>query len=72
MPAAPASAAPDGRTRQVIEDAVRLLQWGRKWHELGELISRLSGRPSVGDTRRILRSHRPAIETAAAAATPAR
>lgn len=60
-PASPAA-------RQVIEDAVRLLQWGRKWHELGELISRLAERPSVGEARRILRTHRAQIETAARSA----
>ena len=52
--------------RPVVEDAVRLLQWGRKWHELGELIARLPQRPTVGDTRRILRTHRARIEAAAA------
>jgi hypothetical protein len=65
-PPAPAAAPMDRATRQVFDDAVRLLQWGRKWHELGELISRLAERPSVGDTRRILRAHRPQIEAAAA------
>jgi hypothetical protein len=43
---------------------VRLLQWGRKWHELGELIARLPQRPTVGETRRILRTHRARIEAA--------
>jgi hypothetical protein len=69
--AASAASAPAPLTataRQVIEDAVRLLQWGRKWHELGELIGRLHGRPPVGESRRILRTHRAQIETAAAAA----
>ena len=61
-PSPPLSAA----ARPVVEDAVRLLQWGRKWHELGELIARLPQRPSVGDTRRILRTHRARIEAAAA------
>jgi hypothetical protein len=51
--------------RPVVEDAVRLLQWGRKWHELGELIARLPQRPTVGETRRILRTHRALIEAAA-------
>jgi hypothetical protein len=46
----------------VIEDAVRLVGWGRKWHELGELIPRLAGRPSPSETRRILRQHRAVIE----------
>jgi hypothetical protein len=63
-----ASAAPpaNAATRQVIEDAVRLLQWGRRWHELGELVSRLHGRPGVGEARRILRANRAQIETTAA------
>jgi hypothetical protein len=52
----------------VIEDAIRLLQWGRKWHELGELISRLAERPPVGEARRILRTHRAQIEAAAQSA----
>ena len=52
-------------TQQVFNDAVRLIQWGRKWHELGELISRLADRPSVGEVRRILRTHRARIETSA-------
>jgi hypothetical protein len=57
--------------RPVVEDAIRLMQWGRKWHELGELIARLPQRPSVGDTRRILRTHRARIEAAAASSTGA-
>jgi len=55
-------------TQQVFDDAVRLLQWGRQWHELGELISRLSDRPSVGEVRRILRTHRARIEATAGTA----
>jgi hypothetical protein len=54
-------------TQQVINDAVRLIQWGRKWHELGELIARLSDRPTVGEVRRILRTHRARIEASASA-----
>jgi hypothetical protein len=61
-PAPPLSAV----ARPVVEDAVRLLRWGRKWHELGELIARLPERPTVGETRRILRTHRARIEAAAA------
>jgi hypothetical protein len=63
--AASAPTSPSAAARQVIEDAVRLLQWGRKWHELGELIGRLHGRPSVGEARRTLRMHRAQIEAAA-------
>jgi hypothetical protein len=58
----------DAQAREVIEDAIRLTQWGRKWHELGELISRLPARPGVGETRRILRAHRARIEAEAASA----
>ena len=60
--------APDPATRTVIEDAVRLLQWGRQWHELGELIARLADRPAVGEVRRVLRAHRQHIEATAAVA----
>ena len=52
-------------TQQIIADAVRLLKWGRQWHELGELVSRLADRPSVGEVRRALRAHRARIEAAA-------
>lgn len=55
-------------TRQIMDDAVRLLKWGRQWHELGELISRLADRPSVGEVRRTLRAHRARIEAAAGTA----
>lgn len=65
-PAAPALPPLNAAVRPIVEDAVRLLQWGRKWHELGELIARLPQRPTVGETRRILRTHRARIETAAA------
>ena len=71
MPPAAAAPAVSAAAKQVIGDAVRLLQWGRKWHELGELISRLSERPSVGDARRILRTYRAQIEAAAAASAGA-
>jgi hypothetical protein len=66
--AASAPAPPSAAAQQVIEDAIRLLQWGRKWHELGELIGRLHARPSVGEARRILRTNRAQIEAAAALA----
>lgn len=51
----------------VINDAVRLLNWGRPWHELAELIARIADRPKLPEVRRILRSHRAAIEMRAAA-----
>jgi hypothetical protein len=57
---------------QIIADAVRLINWGRPWHELAEAIARMADRPSAGELRRILRTHRAEIERRAAAevATP--
>lgn len=46
----------------VVEDAIRLLGWGRAWHELPELIGRLAERPSATEIRRILREQRARIE----------
>lgn len=46
----------------VIADAVRLLRWGRQWHEIAELIARMAERPNIAEVRKILRSHRPSIE----------
>ena len=47
---------------QVIADAARLVQWGRKWYELPELIARMAGRPSLPDVRRILKENKSAID----------
>jgi hypothetical protein len=49
----------------VIADAVRLIVWGRKWHELVELIGRFAERPSATEIRRILKEHRASIEKTA-------
>ena len=49
----------------VIADAVRLLGWGRQWHELADMISRLSERPSPSEIRRILRTYRAQIDAVA-------
>lgn len=46
------------REKQVLDDAKRLLKWGRQWHELPELISRMADRPSVADVRRLLRENK--------------
>jgi hypothetical protein len=56
--AGPADAARD----QVIADAARLVQWGRKWFELPELIARMADRPSLPDVRRILKENKAAID----------
>ena len=47
---------------QVIADAARLVQWGRKWYELAELIARMADRPPLPEVRRILKDHKTAIE----------
>ncbi|HET9862667.1 MAG TPA: hypothetical protein VFP37_04430 [Steroidobacteraceae bacterium] len=46
----------------VIADAVRLLGWGRLWHELAEMIARLAERPAPSEIRRILRTYRDHID----------
>jgi hypothetical protein len=48
--------------RLVAADSVRFLSWGREWHELPEVISRLDGRPNEEITRRILKANRAVIE----------
>lgn len=52
-------------TATVVADAVRLIVWGRKWHELVELIGRFAERPSAAEIRRILKENRASIEKAA-------
>jgi hypothetical protein len=49
----------------VIADAVRLLGWGRQWHELAEMIARLAERPVPSEIRRILRTYRDQIDAVA-------
>jgi hypothetical protein len=51
---------------QVITDAARLVQWGRKWFELPELIARMADRPALPEVRRILKENKAAIEKKAA------
>jgi hypothetical protein len=46
----------------VIADAVRLLGWGRQWHEIAEMIARLAERPSPSEIRRVLRTYRDHID----------
>jgi len=47
---------------QVIADAARLVQWGRKWYELAEIIAKMADRPHLTDVRRILKDNKAAIE----------
>ena len=46
----------------VVSDAIRLLKWGKQWHELAELIARMAERPALAEVRRILRSNKQRIE----------
>jgi hypothetical protein len=52
---------------QVIADAARLVQWGRKWYELPELIARMADRPSLPEVRRILKENKSSIDAKAGA-----
>lgn len=61
-PAPAKSVAGPAMQKKVMADAVRLLKWGREWHELAELIARLADRPPAGEVRKILRSHKTEIE----------
>jgi hypothetical protein len=59
----PAAASPAVSPReQVLADAERLLQWGRKWYELAELIARMADRPPLPEVRRILKEHKAALD----------
>ncbi len=52
---------------KIITDAIRLLKWGKSWHELAELIERIAERPSAAEIRKVLRANRSEIEAKAAA-----
>jgi len=61
-PAAKAPASAAAVQKKVMADAVRLLKWGKDWHELVDLIARIADRPPAAEIRRILRSHKAEIE----------
>jgi hypothetical protein len=50
---------------KIITDAVRLMKWGKPWHELAELIARIAERPPAGEIRKLLRAHKAEIEAKA-------
>jgi len=54
-PPAERAAPTDAVRAQVLGDAKRLMQWGRKWYELPELIARMADRPPLPEVRRILK-----------------
>jgi hypothetical protein len=59
--------APTDMKGKIIADAIRLLKWGKSWHELADLIGRIAERPPTSDIRKVLRAHKAEIESKAAA-----
>jgi hypothetical protein len=49
---------------RIVADAVRLLKWGKPWHELPELIERIGERPPAAEVRKVLRANKAVIEKA--------
>jgi hypothetical protein len=72
---APAKAAPQPKPvattadvkNKIIADAIRLMKWGKPWHELAELIERIAERPPAAEIRKVLRAHKSEIEAKAGA-----
>jgi hypothetical protein len=56
------AAAPGDMNAKIIADAIRLLKWGKPWHELAELIGRIADRPATAEIRKVLRAHKTEIE----------
>jgi hypothetical protein len=61
----PVAMTPQLQTK-IVADAVRLLKWGKQWHELGDLIARIADRPPIGEIRKVLRTNKAEIESKAA------
>jgi hypothetical protein len=64
--AAKSSGLPADVRGKIIADAIRLLKWGKSWHELPELIERIAERPPAAEIRKVLRANRTDIEAKAA------
>jgi hypothetical protein len=62
--APPKPAAPLDMNGKIVADAVRLLKWGKSWHELPELIERIGERPPAAEVRKVLRANKAVIEKA--------
>jgi hypothetical protein len=60
----PKPAAPLDMNGKIVADAVRLLKWGKSWHELPELIERIGERPPAAEVRKVLRASKAEIEKA--------
>jgi hypothetical protein len=53
---------------KIVADAIRLLKWGKPWHELADLIARIAERPPAAEIRKVLRASKAEIESKAAKA----
>jgi hypothetical protein len=62
----PQKPAPSDLNGKIVADAVRLMKWGKPWHELAELIARIAERPPAAEIRKVLRTHKNEIEEKAA------
>jgi hypothetical protein len=50
---------------KIVADAIRLLKWGKPWHELADLIARIAERPGAAEIRKVLRANKAEIEAKA-------
>jgi hypothetical protein len=57
---------PSDLRSKIIADAIRLLKWGKSWHELADLIARIAERPPATEIRKVLRANKAEIEQKAA------
>lgn len=62
IPAEPKTVLPGDMKDKIIADAIRLLKWGKSWHELTDLIERIAERPPASEIRKVLRANRSEIE----------
>lgn len=53
---------PGSPEAQIVADAVRLLKWGREWHELADSIARIADRPGAAEIRKVLKTFRADVE----------
>jgi hypothetical protein len=66
VPAAAKSPPASDMRGKIVADAIRLLKWGKSWHELADLIARIADRPAAAEIRKVLRASKVEIETKAA------
>lgn len=52
-----------GMQNKIVADAVRLLKWGKQWHELADTIARIAERPPATEIRKVLRTCKAEIES---------